>query len=196
MSMSGFAARGNAVEGSFFRKEQEFALRKQVERLVASGQLPQSALEQASTPLDLANRGSKASTSLVDVPVSELKGRPASDYVYQHIKGVVPGAGITLGFFPTLQSQDIQQHRSMYLQCQSPLCHGQHWALLSALAARGEHLSFLYQHFTFCFIISLLQLCGSHDNKSHGAFADGQWMMRPFSQWMTARGLRRHRTSP
>ena len=94
MSMSGFVARGNAVEGSFFRKEQEFALRKQLERLVAEGQLPQSALQQH-TPLDLVpNRGPSASTSHVsvsDVPVSVLKGRPASDYVYQHVKGVVPG---------------------------------------------------------------------------------------------------------
>lgn len=93
MSMSGFAARGNAVEGSFFRKEQEFALRKQLERLVAAGQLPESALQQH-TPLDLANRGPHASTSHVsvsDVPVSVFKGRPASDYVYQHVKGVVPG---------------------------------------------------------------------------------------------------------
>ena len=95
MSMSGFAARGNAVEGSFFRKEQEFALRKQLERLVAEGQLPQSALQQQQTPLDLvANRGSTASTSHVsvsDVPVSVQKGRPASDYVYQHVKGALPG---------------------------------------------------------------------------------------------------------
>lgn len=94
MSVSGFAARGNAVEGSFFRKEQEFALRKQLERLVAEGQLPQTALQQH-TPLDLvANRGPNASTSHVsvsDVPVSVLKGRPASDYVYQHVKGVMPG---------------------------------------------------------------------------------------------------------
>ena len=93
--MSGFAARGNAVEGSFFRKEQEFALRKQLERLVAEGQLPQSALQQQQTPLDLvANRGPSASTSHVsvsDVPVSVVKGRPAGDYVYQHVKGVVPG---------------------------------------------------------------------------------------------------------
>ena len=91
MSMSGFAARGNAVEGSFFRKEQEFALRKQLERLVAAGRLPESALQQH-TPLDLvANRGPHASTSVSDVPVSVFKGRPASDYVYQHVKGVVPG---------------------------------------------------------------------------------------------------------
>lgn len=94
MSMSGFAARGNAVEGSFFRKEQEFALRKQLERLVEEGQLPQSALQQH-TPLDLgANRGPSALTSHVsvsDVPASVLKGRPASDFVYQHVKGVVPG---------------------------------------------------------------------------------------------------------
>lgn len=92
--MSGFAARGNAVEGSFFRKEQEFALRKQLERLVAEGQLPQSALQQQQTPLDLvANRGPNASTSHVsvsDVPVSVLKGRSASDYVYQHVKGALP----------------------------------------------------------------------------------------------------------
>lgn len=88
--MSGFAARGNAVEGSFFRKEQEFALRKQLERLVAAGRLPESALQQH-TPLDLvANRGPHASTSVSDVPVSVFKGRPASDYVYQHVKGVVP----------------------------------------------------------------------------------------------------------
>ena len=101
MSMSGFAARGNAVEGSFFRKEQEFALRKHLERLVAEGQLPQSALQQH-TPLDLvANRGPDASTSHVsvsDVPVSVLKGRPASDYVYQHVKGVVPGKSRAVAF--------------------------------------------------------------------------------------------------
>ncbi len=98
MSMSGFAARGNAVEGSYFRKEQEFALRKQLERLVGEGQLPQSVLQQPKTPLqlvaDATNRGPMASTShmsLADVPVSVLKGRPAGEYVYQHVKGVVPG---------------------------------------------------------------------------------------------------------
>ncbi len=95
MSLSGFAARGNAVEGSYFRKEQEFALRKQLERLVGEGQLPRSALQQPQSALQLvagaANRGSVASTSIADVPVSVLKGRPAGEYVYQHVKGVVPG---------------------------------------------------------------------------------------------------------
>jgi len=95
MSLSGFAARGNAVEGSYFRKEQEFALRKQLERLVGEGQLPKSALQQPQSALQLvagaANRGSVASTSIADVPVSVLKGRPAGEYVYQHVKGVVPG---------------------------------------------------------------------------------------------------------
>lgn len=94
MSLSGFAARGNAVEGSYFRKEQEFALRKQLERLVGEGQLPKSALQQPQSALQLvagaANRGSMASTSIADVPVSVLKGRPAGEYVYQHVKGIVP----------------------------------------------------------------------------------------------------------
>ena len=93
MSMTGFAARGNAVEGSYFRKEQELALRKQLERLVGEGQLPPSALQQPPLQLvaDVANRGSTASTShisLADVPVSVLRGRP--EYVYQHVKGA-PG---------------------------------------------------------------------------------------------------------
>lgn len=70
MSLAGFAARGNAVEGSYFRKEQEFALRKQLERLVGEGQLPKSALQQPQSTLQL--------------------GRPAGEYVYQHVKGVVP----------------------------------------------------------------------------------------------------------
>lgn len=127
--MSGFAARGNAVEGSFFRKEQEFALRKQLERLVAEGQLPQSALQQTQTPLDLvANRGSKASTSLSDIPVSVLKGRPASEYVYQHVKGVVPGTHLP----PRLQlslplSRPCDLHCYMFLQCLSLKCPGRRW---------------------------------------------------------------------
>ena len=98
--MSGFAARGNAVEGSYFRKEQEFALRKQLERLVGEGQLPKSALQQPQSALQLvagaANRGSVASTSIADVPVSVLKGRPAGEYVYQHVKGIVPGGNSSL----------------------------------------------------------------------------------------------------
>ena len=70
MSLAGFAARGNAVEGSYFRKEQEFALRKQLERLVGEGQLPKSALQQPQSALQLVtnsiNRASMASTWLVD----------------------------------------------------------------------------------------------------------------------------------
>ena len=73
MSVSGFAARGNAVEGSYFRKEQEYALRKQLERLVQQGQLPQSALQQESA-LQLAT-----------------DTRPNKTFVYQHVKGDWPG---------------------------------------------------------------------------------------------------------
>ena len=97
MSLSGFAARGNAVEGSYFRKEQDYALRKQLQRLVDQGQLPQSALQQESAlqlATDAASRGPVASTShmsVSDVPVSVLKARPSHEYVYQHIKGAVPG---------------------------------------------------------------------------------------------------------
>lgn len=72
MSVSGFAARGNAVEGSYFRKEQEYALRKQLERLVQQGQLPQSALQQESA-LQLAT-----------------DARPNKAFVYQHVKGDWP----------------------------------------------------------------------------------------------------------
>jgi len=98
MSLLSFAARGNAIEGSYFRREQDYAVRKQLEKLVNDGQLPQSALQQPQTDLQLAadvsNRGTGASTShsisLSDVPMTVVKGRAKGDYVYQHVKGVVP----------------------------------------------------------------------------------------------------------
>lgn len=132
--MSGFAARGNAVEGSYFRKEQEFALRKQLERLVGEGQLPKSALQQPQSALqlvaDAANRGSMASTShmsLADVPVSVLKGRPAGEYVYQHVKGVVPGRPHPL--FVVDLSLLLHGWLTLCwdLQCQSLQCPGLLW---------------------------------------------------------------------
>ena len=99
MSLAGFAARGNAVEGAYFRKEQEYALRKQLERMVKDGQLPPSALLQPQDHLQLVEAtsskaaGSSAARSVAmsDVPVTILKGRPNGEYVYQHVKGKIPG---------------------------------------------------------------------------------------------------------
>lgn len=97
MSFASFAAVGTAVEGAYFRKEQEIALRRQLEKLVGNGQLPQSALLQPQTQMQLAEAvsskltGSSAShVALSDVPVTVLKGRPNGEYVYQHVKGRVP----------------------------------------------------------------------------------------------------------
>ena len=97
MSFASFAAVGTAVEGAYFRKEQENALRKQLEKLVGNGQLPQSALQpQNRNQLAeaVSNRFPATSTSHVaisDVPVTVLRGSLNGEYVYQHVKGKVPG---------------------------------------------------------------------------------------------------------
>lgn len=96
MSFASFAAVGTAVEGAYFRKEQENALRKQLEKLVGNGQLSQSALQpQNRNQLveAVSNRFPATSAShvaLSDVPVTVLRGSPNGEYVYQHVKGKVP----------------------------------------------------------------------------------------------------------
>lgn len=89
MSFASFAAVGTAVEGAYFRKEQEFALRKQIEKMVGNGQLPQTAL-QPQNQNQFAETVSNRFPALADVPVTVLKGSPNGDYVYQHVKGKVP----------------------------------------------------------------------------------------------------------
>ena len=103
MSLAGFAARGTAVEGAYFRKEQEYALRKQLEKLVKDGHLPPSALLQPQNHIQLVAAASSkiAGTSghqlaVSDVPVTVLKGRPNGEYVYQHVKGKIPGKSCSL----------------------------------------------------------------------------------------------------
>ena len=99
MSLAGFAARGTAVEGAYFRKEQEYALRKQLGKMVKDGQLPPSALLQPQNQLQLIEAASSKiagasaphQVAISDVPVTVLKGRPNGEYVYQHVKGKIPG---------------------------------------------------------------------------------------------------------
>lgn len=90
MSFASFAAVGTAVEGAYFRKEQENALRRQLEKMVGNGQLPRTAL-QPQNQKQLAETVSNTFPALSDVPVTILKGSPNGDYVYQHVKGKVPG---------------------------------------------------------------------------------------------------------
>ena len=132
MSVSGFAARGNAVEGSYFRKEQECALRKQLERLVQQGQLPQSALQQASA-LQLAT-----------------DARPNNAFVYQHVKGAVPGVfqepSVTIMYAACMLNYTVStalplKCYTVVLQCQNRKCHGPHLVPRSALDVPGNGTS-------------------------------------------------------
>jgi hypothetical protein len=77
------------------RQEEQLVQRKNIERLVKEGKLPESALADFDAAASRTASRSAASTSdgtpsLHDLPVTVNKGRPKGEYVYQHIKGPLP----------------------------------------------------------------------------------------------------------
>ena len=84
--MDGFGARQRALEGSWYRQEEQRSLQKHAERLRNEGRLP-SALAQS--PQSLA-ASSSHQTSLLDVPTS-VAGRRACEVPYQHTPSRFPG---------------------------------------------------------------------------------------------------------
>lgn len=74
--MDSFAARLNAAEGSYFRNEQNNAVKTHLEKLVEQGKLPQSALHSLSEgfgrPVGQLFMGDH-------VPVTVINSRPASE---------------------------------------------------------------------------------------------------------------------
>ncbi|CAD7699712.1 unnamed protein product [Ostreobium quekettii] len=82
--MDSWGARQFAMEGSHFLAEEKTALERHVQKLVREGKLPASA---ADGILEASAADGAASTSVPTV----RRGRPASEFVYQHVKGVIPG---------------------------------------------------------------------------------------------------------
>lgn len=75
--MDSFSARLNAAEGSYFRSEQNNALKSHLEKLVNQGKLPLTAL-------DNMTEGYGRSTSHFEgnVPVTVINSRPASEVIH------------------------------------------------------------------------------------------------------------------
>jgi hypothetical protein len=69
------------MESSYFRAEDTNAIRKQLERLVKEGKLPQSAL---------GSHVDAHAPALFNVP-TVVRQRLPSETVYQHVKGIFPG---------------------------------------------------------------------------------------------------------
>ena len=73
--MESFTARLNAAEGSYFRTEQNNAVKMHMEKLVEQGKLPQSALASLAEGMSpqVANYMEEA------LPVTVINSRPASE---------------------------------------------------------------------------------------------------------------------
>lgn len=84
--MDGFATRMHALEGSYFRAEESLALERHLERLVHEGKLPASVLDSVRASASVAS----GATPMASGIPTEVRGRPAAEYVYQHKKGAIP----------------------------------------------------------------------------------------------------------
>ena len=85
--MAGFQARLFALEGAHFRTEDQYATQRHLEKLVADGKLPSTALAGSTT----ANSSAPSQTFASD-PLRSVKRRPASEMVYQHVSNGLPGS--------------------------------------------------------------------------------------------------------
>lgn len=92
--MEAMQSRLSAMEGSYFRGEQDLAIVRQVERLVREGKLPASALEtlggDSANGNALAIGGSSSGGTAFQGVETVTRGRPEAEFVYQHTKGAIP----------------------------------------------------------------------------------------------------------
>lgn len=86
--MAGFQARLFALEGAHFRTEDQYATQRHLEKLVADGKLPSTALVAES---NTAHPNVPSQTFASD-PLRSIKRRPASETVYQHVSHGLPGS--------------------------------------------------------------------------------------------------------
>lgn len=85
--MDSWGARIAAVEGSHFRAEEKTAVERHLRKLVTEGKLPPSALNSL---LEGSGAGSSTSLDPFSGVSTVTRGRPESEFVYQHVKGRIP----------------------------------------------------------------------------------------------------------
>ena len=80
--MAGFSARLNALEGGYFHSEERSVTQKHLQKLVAEGKLPQSALtaiEEAAITASNYHQG-----KIHSVPTTVINSRPASEVIFKY----------------------------------------------------------------------------------------------------------------
>lgn len=89
------------MEGSFFRSQEQLALERHLERLVDEGKISVEKLD------DLKQRANSSGRAASGIP-TELRGRPAGEFVYQHTKEAIPSPK-----FPNIKSWSLGTAVSM-----------------------------------------------------------------------------------
>lgn len=83
--MNGFATRLSALEGGYFRVEEQQALERQLVKLVDEGKISSEVLESLQHRAVSAGHSGAAS----GIP-TEVRGRPQGEYIYRHKAGRIP----------------------------------------------------------------------------------------------------------
>lgn len=86
--MDGWGARQFAVEGAHFRAEEKLAVERHLQKLVEEGRLPASTLDSL---LGEHPARPRASVGAVSGVPTVRRTRPASEFVYEHVRGRIPG---------------------------------------------------------------------------------------------------------